>query len=204
MKKTVSLFLVLVFVFSSIAIFGSSVFAEEPSTPITVVYMKDGVETVLGNYAKLSEAAEAVGTLYKDILDGSIIDSNIDEDTNNNNELYAAAGYPVIKINADITGDSVCPDWVTKNYDKNNVPTIVIDGAKSETENYVINCDDITLFDRLAFYNLTVRNADMIFTRTNTGKAKADNNIRWNGNIDTSVTTNPRIPGESFTVFENC
>ena len=204
MKKFVCAFLMALFLINSISLFGFSALAANSDDAITVVYMKDGKETVLGNYSKLSLAAEAVGSLYEGLLNGSIPDSAEDADTNNSNELYVAAGSPVIKINCDIVGDSVCPDWVIDGYDQNNVPTIVIDGAKSETENYTVTCDDITLFDRLAFYNLTVRNTDMIFNRTNTSKAKLDNNIRWNGNIDTNVTSNPRIPGESFTVFENC
>ena len=44
-------FLILINVFS---ILGSAAEGDNPEDAVTVVYMKDGKETVLGNYSKLS------------------------------------------------------------------------------------------------------------------------------------------------------
>ena len=165
----------------------------------SVVYFQGGSPRSLGTYDTLDAAFEALETLYTPVLSAGIADGD-DADTNNGNELYEAAGSPIIMLNGNFAGAPCYPDWIFDAYDKNNVVTIVVDGAKSDTENYCISCNDITLFDRLAFYNLTVRNTNITFTSGNT---KEDNNIRWNGNVFNSGNK-IIVPGESFTVFENC
>ena len=195
MKRIISLSLSFIILFSMLSIMTSTVYAA--TDPVAkIVITKNGNEQTLGEYATLDAAFEAVGILYQSL---NVSDSPDDEDTNTVNELYAAAGSPVIKLLRDFNGDPCSPDWAVSPYDANNVPTIVIDGAKSATQNYKITCGDITLFDRLAFYNLTVKNTDMVFNRGNTNN---DHNIRWNGNLDNSNNKdlsqlqNPRIPGK--------
>lgn len=210
MKKLLCAVMAAVFcLLASVQIFAATPSASDAnltSAVATVTYTDaSGVKKTLGTYDTLDAAFEAVGALYAEVLTAGINDGE-DADENNSAELYAAAGSPVIKLNGNFSGNYSAPSWATDTYDAGNVPTIVIDGAKSDTENYQISCGAVTLFDRLAFYNLVVRNTNMVFTR---GASEADNNIRWNGNIDNCGTSSerpnaPRIPGESFTVFENC
>ena len=199
MKKIISVVLVAVLVLSLVPF---TAFAASNSTAATdgkitsnvcsIVYTSNGQQTTYGSYKTLDAAFEALSDLYKAPLKANIADGD-DADTNNNNELYAAAGSPVIKLNGNFDGAACLPNWVIASYDMNNVVTIVIDGAKSATENYTISCGAITLFDALAFYNLTVKNTNITFTAP-----LGDHNIRWNGNSQSYA------PGESFTVFENC
>ncbi|MBE6666718.1 MAG: hypothetical protein E7607_00205 [Ruminococcaceae bacterium] len=197
MKKIISIALVIVMIVLAVPFSAFAAVKSEPAAGdkittgvATVVYTKDGSETELGTFDTIDAAVEKLQELYvRPLVSPTVTTAE---------EMYVAAGSPVIKLNGNFDGATVSPDWVLKNYFPNKHITVVIDGAKSATENYTISCGGITLFDHLAFYNLTVKNTNITFTNP-----AGDNNIRWNGNIDTGKA-NGRIPAESFTIFENC
>ena len=179
--------------------------AQITSAVCSTWYYKDGVWTKLADYNTIDAAFEGMRALYVGPLaDASITDT--DGDGNLSNELYAAAGSPVIKLNGNFQGAYARPNWATNNgtaqikYDMNKVVTFVIDGAKNETENYTMTFGtsekawNEQAFNYLSSYNLTVKNTNIVI---NSGANVYDGVFCWTGNADVT-------PGESFTVFENC
>ena len=169
-------------------------------------YDDNGVWTKQADYASMDAAFEGMRDRYVGPLaDESIVDTN---DNGLSDELYEAAGSPVIKINGNFQGDYARPNWATNNgtaqikYDMNKVITIVIDGAKNENENWTITYGtsdtsyDTNTFNYLAYYNLTVKNTNMII---NSGTVTFDGTFLWQGN-----SGDGGAPGTSYTIFENC
>ena len=171
----------------------------------SIWYANDGKETKLGDYNSIDLAMEALRELYVGPLaDATIVDGN-DEDKNLSNEIYAAAGSPVIKLNGNFQGAYARPNWATNDgenkiaYDRNKVVNIVIDGAKNENENYTMTYGTASkdwtesAFNHIAFYNLTIKNTNFVINR---GASKTDNFFNWRGRDGE--------PGESFFVLDNC
>ena len=181
--------------------------AQITSNVASIWYTKDGADTKHADYNNLDAAFEGLRDLYVGPLaDATIVDGD-DEDATLSNELYAAAGSPVIKLNGNFQGTYTRPNWATMDvnnkipYDKNKVVTIVVDGAKSATENYTITFGtdaapfNETAFNHLAYYNLTIKNTNIVVNR---GGSTLDNNFCWQGNSGLAD------PGTSYTIFENC
>ena len=173
---------------------------------VSIWYDNGGTQTKLGDYNNMDAAFEALKGLYS----GPLADATLTDKNGNglSDELYAAAGSPVIKLNGNFQGAYARPNWATNNgegfikYDPNKVITIVIDGAKSATENYTMTFGTEstafteTIFNYMAFYNLTVKNTNFVIHR---GGNTSDNNFLWKGNADDVTNV-----GTSYTVFENC
>ena len=181
--------------------------AQITSAVCSIWYVKDGVEVKYADYNSLDAATDGLRDLYVDPYKNAEL-TDTDGDGNLNNELYAAAGSPVIRLNGNFKGSYTRPNWCTdKNvgtwvgYNKNKVVTVVIDGAKNETENYTITYGTTdapwneTAFNNLAYYNLTVKNTNFVI---NSGAKTVDGVFLWNGNDGMAD------PGTSYTIFENC
>ena len=173
----------------------------------SIWYTVDSVEVKYQDYDTLDAATDGLRDLYVEPLADTTL-TDTDEDGNLNNELYVAAGSPVIRLNGNFQGDYVRPNWCTdKNvgtwvgYDKNKVVTIVIDGAKNENENYTVTYGtssagfNTNAFNHLAYYNLTIKNTNMLI---NMGANTFDGVFCWAGNSGMAD------PGESSLIFENC
>ncbi len=208
MKKLFALTLAVLMVVSMFplaAIIGSA--ETLTSNVATVVYQKDGVETELGTYNSIDLAMEAMRELYVGPLADETIVDGPDADGTLANELYAAAGSPVIKLNGDFAGAYARPNWATGNgsamipYDPDKIVTFVIDGQGATmtfgTESSPYNSE---IFNYLAFYNLTVKNTNFVINR---GTLTRDNYFLWQGNAsDADIADGPQAP--VYTVFENC
>ena len=178
--------------------------AQITSNVLTIWYDNNGTQKALGNYNNMDDAFEALRALYV----GPLADESITDENGNglSDELYAAAGSPVIKINGNFVGDYARPNWATNNgsaqikYDMNKVITIVIDGAKNENENWTItygsNNYNTQTFNYLAYYNLTIKNTNMLISM---GGNTTDGVFLWQGN-----SGDGGAPGTSYTTFENC
>lgn len=197
MKKIISIALVIIMIVLAVpfsafaAVKSEAAVGDKISSGVaTVVYTKDGSETELGTYDTLDAAFEALRELYlKPLMDPKV---------KNDEELYVAAGSPVIKLNGNFDGAFTSPDWVVpssannlKAYNANKVITFVIDGAKSATENYTISYGTVTAFQDMAHYNLTIKNTNLVFSGAN-----GDNNFFWGGRTV--------LAGKSTVTFENC
>ena len=181
--------------------------AQITSAVCSIWYVKDGVEVKYADYNSLDAATDGLRDLYVDPYKNAEL-TDTDGDGNLNNELYAAAGSPVIRLNGNFKGSYTRPNWCTdKNvsawvgYNKNKVVTVVIDGAKNETENYTITYGTTdapwneNAFNHIAYYNLTIKNTNIVI---NSGSNTVDGVICWAGNSGMAD------PGTSYTIFENC
>ena len=187
--------------------------AQITSAVCSIWYVKDGVEVKHADYSSIDAASEGLRDLYVGPLADTTL-TDTDGDGNLNNELYAAAGSPVIKLNGNFQGSYTRPNWATDPavgnyiaYDPNKVITVVIDGAKNETENYTVTYGNSskywneTSFNHIAFYNLTIKNTNIVI---NSGANTVDGVFCWGGNAYRTATHSMSKTGESFTVFENC
>ena len=215
MKKIISVLLALVTILSAFTLIASAATGVQSSgasgaqistAVCSIWYQKNGVETKYNNYNTIDAAFEGLRDLYVGPLGNSSL-----SDTNGNglsDELYAAAGSPVIKLNGNFQGTYARPNWATNNgsnyiaYDMNKVITIVIDGAKNDNENYTITYGTSsakwteTGFNYMAYYNFVMKNTNIVINRAD---ATQDNFFWYNGYSGDAGT-----PGETFTTFENC
>lgn len=182
------------------------------------VFAADGDEAALTanntttSYATIQAALDALDLLYDAIDTATLTDANAN---GLDDELYAAAGNPVISLKKDVTvTKAIIPDWADTaantttgkvEYDMNAVRTIVLDGTKAKngdkvTERYkIFNNSDTYFFERLAFSNTTFSNIEFDIKQTG-----GDGKFSWNGNFDQSNTNTGVVPGTSDTVFQNC
>ncbi len=186
------------------------------SKPISVVYMKDGVKTYLGHYANAdskdptSDAIDVAMDAMKTLYEGPLADASL-TDTNGNglsDELYAAAGSPVIKLNRDYDGYYARPNWCTESgglYNADKVVTFIVDGDNGNGGTYTLSYGKTndygkkdaytnTAFKFYQYYNLELKNLKMEFYNT-TGTG-GNLQMEYTANITTKAT-------KSYFTFDN-